>query len=85
MAALGDGQADFCWQGRWLDEPEHESYGSWRGGVQVVFHGDRAQLQDWIEHHTVFVHVDKWGDPGRGARLAAVIRGEVLGDAQLGW
>ncbi|WP_327305199.1 hypothetical protein OG730_18050 [Streptomyces sp. NBC_01298] len=37
------------------------------------------------EHHTVFVHVGKWGDLPRAGKLAARIGGEVLGEEQLGW
>nr|WTB28978.1 hypothetical protein OG781_05110 [Streptomyces sp. NBC_00830] len=39
----------------------------------------------WTEHHTVFVHVDKWGDLPRAQKLAAHIGSEVLGEPQLGW
>ncbi|MFE9882421.1 hypothetical protein [Streptomyces sp. NPDC005784] len=37
------------------------------------------------DHHTVFVHVDKWGDCPRAEKLAAHLGSTVLGDDQLGW
>ncbi|MFF5521650.1 hypothetical protein [Streptomyces coeruleorubidus] len=42
--ALGRGAAAVEWHGRWPDEPAAGHYGSPPyDGVQVVFHGDRAQ------------------------------------------
>ncbi|MFJ7290321.1 hypothetical protein [Streptomyces collinus] len=84
--ALGDGAAAIEWHGRWPDEPAADHYGSPPyDGVQVVFHGDRAQRGRWTEEHTVFVHVTKFGDLPRARKLAAHIGGEVLGEPQLGW
>jgi hypothetical protein len=86
LAALGQGMASIEWNGRWPDDPETDSYGYPKyDGVQVLFHGDRAQYGDWTEAHTVFVHVTKHGDLPRARKLAAHIGGEVLGEAQLGW
>ncbi|MFF3212523.1 hypothetical protein ACFYYB_17865 [Streptomyces sp. NPDC002886] len=86
VAALGQGTAAIGWHGLWPDDPEADQYGIAKyDGVQVVFHGDDAQWGRWTEHHTVFVHVDKWGDLPRAEKLAAHIGGEVLGEEQLGW
>ncbi|MER5832065.1 hypothetical protein ABT116_14775 [Streptomyces sp. NPDC002130] len=84
--ALGRGAAAIEWHGRWPDEPEAGHCGAPPyDGVQVVFHGDRAQQGRWIAEHTVFVHVTKFGDLPRARRLAAHIGSEVLGEPQLGW
>lgn len=86
VAALGQGVAAIDWHGVWPDEPEADQYGvAQYDGVQVVFHGDKAQLGRWTEHHTVFVHVTNWGDLPRAQKLAAHIGSEVLGEKQLGW
>ncbi|MFJ3664556.1 hypothetical protein ACIPPM_29340 [Streptomyces sp. NPDC090119] len=87
VAALGEGTAAMIWWGRWPEDLEADRpQGSVNhDGVQVVFHGDAAQWNRWTEHHTVFVHVDKWGDLPRARNLAARTGGEVLGEAQLGW
>ncbi|MCF3132279.1 hypothetical protein [Streptomyces olivochromogenes] len=86
VAALGQSLASLEWHGVWPDDPEADSFG-WAkyDGVQVVFHGDHAQWAGWAEHHTVFVHVTKFGDLPRAQKLAALIGGEVLGEPQLGW
>ncbi|WP_043468683.1 hypothetical protein [Kitasatospora sp. MBT66] len=82
----GRGMAAVDWHGRWPDDPETGSVGSPKyDGVQIVFHGDQAQWGGRTEHHTVFVHVSKFGDEHRARKLAAAIGGEVLGEAQLGW
>lgn len=86
VAALGRGLAEIEWSGTWPEDPETEHRGSARyDGVSVVFHSDQAQWDRWTEHHTVFVHVDKYGDLPRARKLAAHIGGEVLGEAQQGW
>ncbi|WP_457492612.1 hypothetical protein [Streptomyces sp. P5_D11] len=86
VQALGLGYAAIDWCGRWPDEPETDSYGTWScDGVQVVFNGDNPQWSGWAAHHTVFVHVGKMGDLPRAQRLAAHIGGEVLGEPLLGW
>ncbi|MEU9704254.1 hypothetical protein [Streptomyces sp. NPDC047981] len=86
VAALGEGMGAIAWHGLWPDEPESEQYPSAKyDGVQVVFHGDDAQWDDWTEQHTVFVHVGKFGDLARAQKLAACIGGEVLGEPQIGW
>ncbi|GHB01234.1 hypothetical protein [Streptomyces chryseus] len=86
VPALGRGMAGIDWSGRWPDDPDAECHGVAKyDGVQVVFHGDQAQWGRWTEHHTVFVHVDKWGDLPRARKLAAHIGSEVLGEEQLGW
>ncbi|MEU4091835.1 hypothetical protein [Streptomyces sp. NPDC026673] len=86
VAALGQGTAAIDWHGKWPDDPGAGLYG-WAkyDGVQVVFHGEHAQLGRWTEHHTVFVHVDKFGDLPRARELAAHIGGAVLDEPQLGW
>ncbi|MFD4907871.1 hypothetical protein [Kitasatospora purpeofusca] len=85
-AAVGRGTAAVHWRGRWPADPETGSVGSPKyDGVQIVFHGDQAQWGGRTEHHTVFVHVSKFGDEPRARKLAAAIGGEVLGEAQLGW
>ncbi|MFD7416381.1 hypothetical protein [Kitasatospora purpeofusca] len=85
-AAVGRGTAAVHWCGRWPADPETGSVGSPQyDGVQIVFHGDRSQWGGWAEHHTVFVHVSKFGDEPRARKLAAAIGSEVLGEAQLGW
>ncbi|MFD0343238.1 hypothetical protein ACFVH0_31925 [Streptomyces sp. NPDC127117] len=86
MKALGRGMAGIGWHGMWPDEPEADHYGSGKyDGVQVVFHGDDSQWGRWTEYHTVFVHVNKFGDLARAQKLAARIGSEVLGEPQLGW
>ncbi|MFC9157918.1 hypothetical protein ACFTT0_23400 [Streptomyces bauhiniae] len=86
LTALGEGTASVQWSGSWPEDPDADQHGSAKyDGVQVVFHGDRAQADHWTEHHTVFVHVNNWGDLPRAQKLAAHIGGEVLGEAQLGW
>ncbi|WP_405770992.1 hypothetical protein OG539_39765 [Actinacidiphila glaucinigra] len=86
VAALGQGMAGIDWHGSWPEEPEDDLHGSAKyDGVQVVFHGDHAQLGRWTEHHTVFVHVDKFGDLPRARKLAAHIGSAVLDEPQLGW
>jgi hypothetical protein len=79
--ALGRGAAAVERHGRWPDEPAAGHYGSPPyDGVQVAFHGDRAQRGRWTEEHTVFVHVTKFGDLPRARKLAAYIGSEVLGE-----
>ncbi|MFF8379906.1 hypothetical protein ACF07V_27685 [Streptomyces sp. NPDC015661] len=86
VRAVGDGITDVWWRGRWPDDPDADQRGFDKyDGVQLVLHGDRAQIDDWTPHHTVFVHVDKWGDLPRARKLAALVGGEVLGDVQIGW
>ncbi len=55
-------------------------------GVQIVFHGDQAQLDRSTVHDTVLVHGG--GSPGvltRAQQSAAHIGSEVLGEPQPGW
>ncbi|MFJ7188761.1 hypothetical protein [Streptomyces bacillaris] len=86
VAALGRGMASVDWHGLWPDDTAAELSGMAKyDGVQIVFHGDQAQWGQWTEDHTVFVHVDKWGDVSRARKLAAHIGSEVLGEVQLGW
>ncbi|MGW6565633.1 hypothetical protein [Streptomyces sp. NPDC054975] len=86
VRALGQGMAAIAWHGMWPNEPESDLHGSAKyDGVQVVFHGEDAQWGDWTEHHTVFVHVGKFGDLPRARKLAAAIGSEVLGEQQIGW
>ncbi|WP_086827482.1 hypothetical protein [Streptomyces sp. NRRL B-24572] len=86
VRALGEGVADIWWRGRWPDDPETDRLGSdTYDGVQLVLHGDRAQIDGWTPHHTVFVHVDRPGDLPRARKLAARIDGELIGGVQIGW
>ncbi|MCO4700148.1 hypothetical protein LRR80_06253 [Streptomyces sp. RO-S4] len=86
LAALGEGMTSIEWHGRWPDDSDPDvDWPSKYDGIQVVFHGEEAQLGDWTERHTVFVHVTKWGDLPLAQELAAHIGSEVLGEAQLGW
>ncbi|MFZ3494719.1 hypothetical protein ACODT5_16110 [Streptomyces sp. 5.8] len=86
VAALGQGMASIDWPGLWPDEPEAGHYGNAKyDGVQIVFHGDNAQLGHWNDQHTVFVHVGKFGDLPRAQKLAAHIGSKVLGEPQTGW
>uniref|UniRef100_A0AAU2JSC6 Uncharacterized protein n=1 Tax=Streptomyces sp. NBC_00049 TaxID=2903617 RepID=A0AAU2JSC6_9ACTN len=86
VAALGEGMAAMAWQGTWPDDPDADQWGIAKyDGVQIVFHGDCAQWGGSTGHHTLFVHVDKWGDLPRARKLAAHIGSEVLGEEQLGW
>ena len=86
VAAIGTGMAAIEWHGMWPTDPETDHHGSPKyDGVQVVFHGNHAQWGAASEDHTLFVHVDKWGDLPRARKLAAYIGSEVLGEAQLGW
>ncbi|MEV6245914.1 hypothetical protein AB0M38_06870 [Streptomyces sp. NPDC051742] len=86
VRAVGEGTTEIGWHGRWPDDPETDSHSSAQyDGVQLVLHGDRAQIDAWTPHHTVFVHVSKWGDRTRAEKLAAEIGGEVIGDVQIGW
>ncbi len=86
LAAPGGGMAAVRRDGRRPDDPGADSHGHGNhDGVQVVFHGDEAQYDEWTEDHTVFVHVTKHGDPDRARHLAAHIGSEVPGGEQLGW
>ncbi|MFE7460486.1 hypothetical protein [Streptomyces sp. NPDC057554] len=86
VRALGRGVAGIDWEGRWPDEPEFDSYGhATYDGVSIAFNGDTAAWGERADHHTVFVHVDKYGDLSRAKRLAASIGSTVLGAAQRGW
>ncbi len=87
VAALGQGIADICWRGLWPEHPEADQYASANyDGVQIVFHGEEAQLNGWTEHHTVFVHGgSNHGALTRAQELAARIGSKVLGEPQLGW
>ncbi|WP_330300307.1 hypothetical protein [Streptomyces sp. NBC_00503] len=87
VAVLGQGIADICWRGLWPERLEAEQYASANhDGVQIVFHGERAQLNGWTEHHTVFVHgCSNHGALTRAQELAALIGSKVLGEPQLGW
>ncbi|MEU0436242.1 hypothetical protein ABZ153_32380 [Streptomyces sp. NPDC006290] len=86
VRAVGKGMASVGWGGRWPDDAEAERPGVAKyDGVEVVFNGDDVNLSQPADHHTVFVHVDKWGDCPRAEKLAAHLGSTVLGDAQLGW
>ncbi|MFJ8662158.1 hypothetical protein [Streptomyces sp. NPDC093795] len=86
VRAVGEGTTDISWHGQWPDDVEADIHSSAQyDGVQLVLHGDKAQIDEWTPHHTVFVHVGKWGDLSRAGKLAAAIGGEVLGDVQIGW
>lgn len=86
VGALGRGIASIGLSGRWPDDAETDSGGvAAYDGVEVVFNGDNVNWSRPADHHTVFVHVDKWGDLPRAEKLAAFLGGTVLGDAQHGW
>lgn len=86
VRAVGKGMASIGWGGRWPDDAEAERPGVANyDGVEVVFNGDDVSLSQPADHHTVFVHVDKWGDLPRARKLAAHLDSTVLGDAQIGW
>ncbi|MEU5246040.1 hypothetical protein AB0G81_18305 [Streptomyces asoensis] len=86
VRAVGKGIASIGWGGRWPDDAEAERPGAANyDGVEVVFNGDDVHLSQPADHHTVFVHVDKWGDLPRAEKLAAHLGSTVLGDAQVGW
>ncbi|SED24052.1 hypothetical protein [Streptomyces sp. TLI_105] len=86
VRALGDGPSGVDWHGRWPDDPETGARGFGKyDGVQLVLHGDRARIDAWTPHHTVFLHLDKWADLPRARKLAARAGCEVLGDVQIGW
>ncbi|MER7735215.1 hypothetical protein ABTX80_30400 [Streptomyces erythrochromogenes] len=86
VRAVGAGPASLEWEGCWPDEPELGSFGSPKyDAVQLVLNSDTC---DWDRQvtgvHTLYVHVTKWGDPGRAERLAAAIGGAVLGAPERG-
>ncbi|WP_405424505.1 hypothetical protein [Streptomyces erythrochromogenes] len=86
VRAVGAGPASLEWEGCWPDEPELGSYGSPEyDAVQLVLNSDAC---DWDRQvtgvHTLYVHVTKWGDPGRAERLAAAVGGAVLGEPEQG-
>ncbi|WP_328435856.1 hypothetical protein [Streptomyces sp. NBC_00425] len=86
VRALGRGIASIGLSGRWPDDAETDSVGvAAYDGVEVVFNGDDVNWSEPAGHHTVFVHVGKWGDLPRAEKLAAFLGGTVLGDAQHGW
>ncbi|MFH8728763.1 hypothetical protein [Streptomyces termitum] len=86
VRAAPGGSTSVDWQGCWPDDPGTGAVGSPQyDGVQLVLHGDRAQIDGWTPHHTVFVHTSKWGDPARAERLAARIGSTVLDGPQIGW
>ncbi|MFJ8110671.1 hypothetical protein [Streptomyces sp. NPDC096132] len=86
VRAVGKGMASIGWHGRWPDDAETESYGAAKyDGVEVRFNGDDVNWSQPADHHTVFVHVDNWGDLPRAEKLAAHLSSTLLGDAQNGW
>ncbi|MGW6924828.1 hypothetical protein ACWGA9_26715 [Streptomyces sp. NPDC054950] len=86
VRAVGKGTASIGWHGRWPDDAETDSYGIAKyDGVEIVFNCDDVNWLQPSDHHTLFVHVDKWGDLPRAAKLAAHLGSTVLGDAQHGW
>ncbi|MGW1270202.1 hypothetical protein [Streptomyces sp. NPDC002491] len=86
VRALGRGFASIGLAGRWPDDAETDSRGvAAYDGVEVAFNGDDRYGSTPADRHTVFVHVDKWGDLARAEKLAAFLGGTVLGDDQQGW
>ncbi|MFB7246835.1 hypothetical protein CW362_26370 [Streptomyces populi] len=72
--------------GRWPDDAKTEAYGVAKyDGVEIFFNGDEIDWSRPADHHTVFVHVDKWGDLPRAEKLAAHLGSTVPGNAQVGW
>ncbi|MFF4450835.1 hypothetical protein [Streptomyces sp. NPDC001502] len=86
VRAVGTGPASLGWEGCWPDEPELGSYASPKyDGVQLVLNSDACEWSRQVGGvHTVYVHVTKFGDPGRAERLAAAIGGSVLGEPERG-
>ncbi|MER7700430.1 MULTISPECIES: hypothetical protein [unclassified Streptomyces] len=86
VRAVGQGTASIGLHGRWPDDDETDSYGIAKyDGVEVLFNCDDVNWLQPSDRHTVFVHVDKWGDLPRAEKLAAHLGGTILGDAQHGW
>ncbi|MFF4088733.1 hypothetical protein ACFYY9_17850 [Streptomyces nigra] len=86
VRAVGQGTASIGLSGRWPDDTETDSYGHAKyDGVEVLFNCDDVNWLQPADRHTVFVHVDKWGDLPRAEKLAAHLGSTVLGDAQHGW
>jgi hypothetical protein len=85
VAARGHGTACVWWKGRWPDDPDAQEDGSRYDGVQLLFHGGRAQSCEPADRHTVFVTTGV-PDLGRARKLAAFIGGEVLDEeGEPGW
>lgn len=86
VRAVGKGTASIGLHGRWPDDAETDSYGVAKyDGVEILFNCDDVNWLQPADHHTLFVHVDKWGDLPRAEKLAAHLGSTVLGDARLGW
>ncbi|MFE0532491.1 hypothetical protein ACFW20_00425 [Streptomyces nigra] len=86
VRAVGQGTASIGLSGRWPDDAETDSYGHAKyDGVEVLFNCVDVNWLQPADRHTVFVHVDKWGDLPRAEKLAAHLGSTVLGDAQHGW
>ncbi|MFJ5209331.1 hypothetical protein [Streptomyces nigra] len=86
VRAVGQGTASIGLSGRWPDDADTDSYGhATYDGVEVLFNCDDVNWLQPADRHTVFVHVDKWGDLPRAEKLAAHLGSTVLGDAQHGW
>ncbi|MFF8320880.1 hypothetical protein ACF06V_27405 [Streptomyces bobili] len=86
MRSVGRGMASIGLGGRWPDDPETDSCGSATyDGVEVMFNCADVNWSQPADHHTVFVHVDKFGDLPRAEKLAAYLGSTVLGAAQSGW
>ncbi|WP_320778785.1 hypothetical protein [Streptomyces sp. CRN 30] len=86
VRAVGQGFASIGLPGRWPEDDEADAHGHYKyDGVEVVFNCDDVNWLEPSHRHTVFVHVDKWGDLPRVEKLAAYLGGTVLGEAQLGW
>ncbi|MER5198075.1 hypothetical protein ACWD3J_32500 [Streptomyces sp. NPDC002755] len=86
VRAVGKGMASIGLHGRWPDDAETDSYGVAKyDGVEILFNCDDVNWLQPADHHTLFVHVDKWGDLPRAERLAAYLGSTVLGDSQNGW
>ncbi|WP_392749341.1 nuclear transport factor 2 family protein [Streptomyces sp. LN590] len=74
MEAVGREIASIGRHGRWPDDAETDSYGVAKyDGVEVLFNCDDVNWLQPADHHTVFVHVDKWGDLPRADKLAAYL------------
>jgi hypothetical protein len=86
VAAVGRGTASIGLHGKWPDDPDTDSRGFAKyDGVEVLFNCDDVNWLQPADHHTVFVHVDKYGDLPRARKLAAHLGSTVLGEAQHGW
>ncbi|WP_437086408.1 hypothetical protein [Streptomyces sp. enrichment culture] len=85
VRALGYGPASVYRGGYWPDVPELgiEAYAKYEA-VQAVFNSDGLDGEEPAGHHTLFVHLSKWGDLPRAEWLAGQLGTRVIGEAVAG-